>query len=396
MTLQQMQDALGLEKLPPSFSEIYNTVKDQFLDRAAHILSENYIRSVLRESGALLPYEDLIVDAAKELRENTAARLLICLLEKWISDLHNYVGSEYTPPACSSLGFDFLHLFAALPAITGNVAHLRKRGVPEDVITATMREYDFCVELRKKFTGRPQFDYSRLNWMRWLIHNRLLNIGCLKFDFFRERASRQACLYESTTGEQVLLASNVWVHSSGGVLGSAGLEDSSGSFYAAIEQTQDTITGHPVYEGVIQREPISLPRKSWKCILGEDDPVICVHIPMGGNLSHDLVESSYMQARQIFSACYPDLDYKGFYTHTWLLSPQLRSHMKATSNILAFQNDYLLFPCKSKGQFVFSFVFGGRPENLQELPEDSSLQRSLKKLYLEGGYIHEYCGVFCK
>lgn len=394
MTLAQMQDGLGIAKLPPFFSEIYNTVKDQFLDRAEHILSESYIRNSLRESGALLPYEDLIVAAAKELTKNNAAKLLICLLEKWILDLDKYVGSEYTPPACSSLGFDFLHLFAALPTMKSCVSHLRKRGVPEAVITDTMKEYDFCVELRRKFSGRPQFDFSRLNWMRWVIHNRLLNIGCLKFDFFRDRAPREACLYESTSGEQILLANNVWVHSSGGVLESAGLENTEGSFYASIETTQNKITGYPVYEGVVHLEKISLDRSHWKCILGENDPVICVHIPMGGNLNHDLVATSYDQAREIFARCYPDLSYKGFYTHTWLLSPQLRDHLKPTSNILAFQNDYSLFPCKSKGQFVFSFVFGGRPERLEDLPENSSLQRSLKKLYLNGGYIHEYCGVF--
>jgi len=394
MTLQQMQDILGIEKIPAAFEVFYSTVKDTFLDRADAVLSDDFIRKVIRESGAMLPYEDLILDAAAELRENSAAKLLICLLEKWVLDLDGYQSGDYTPPSGSSLGFDFLHLFAALPTIPGSVAHLRSRGVPEDVIASTMKEYDFCVELRRSFTGRPAFDFGRLHWMRWMIHNKLIIVGNLKFDFFRERAPREACLYESTDGEQLLLANNVWIHSSGGILESAGLTDDKGSFYAAIEETENTITGYPVCEGVIQSEKVSLSSAQWKCVLGENDPVVCVHIPFGAGLDHDLVAKSYQQAREIFTKCYPDLTYKGFYTHTWLLSPQLRDHLKPTSNILAFQNDYMLFPCKSKGQFVFSFVFGGRPENLRDLPENSSLQRSLKKLYLDGGFIHEYCGVF--
>lgn len=393
MTLLQMMDRLGIEKIPPSFDAIYNTVKDTFLDRANDILSADFIRKVIKDSGAMLPYEDLIVEAAEALQGNPAAKLLICLLEKWIQDLDGYAAGDYTPPASQGLGFDFLHLFAALPSIPETVAHLRSRGVPEDVIASTMKEYDFCLELRRSFTGRSAFDFGRLHWMRWMIHNKLIIVGNLKFDFFRERAPREACLYENTEGKQILLAHNVWVHSSGGVLESAGLENPAGSFYATITEDANTITGYPIYEGVIQNTPVCLDRHTWKCVLGENDPVVCVHIPFGAGLDHHTVAASYARARELFATCYPDLSYKGFYTHTWLLSPQLREHLKPSSNILAFQNDYLLFPCKSKGQFVFSFVFGGKPENLQDLPEDSSLQRSLKKLYLDGGYIHEYCGV---
>ena len=44
------------------------------------------------------------------------------------------------------------------------------------------------------------------------------------------------------------------------------------------------------------------------------------------------------------------------------------------------------------GSAVFSFVFVRKPENLQDLPEDTSLQRKLKKLYLDGDCIHTYSG----
>ena len=393
MTLSQMQDALGMDTIPPSFSDFYETVKDTFLDRSSHILSPAYIRQVLSESGAMLPYADQIADSAVQLQKCTAARLLICLLEKWILDLDNYTYSSYSPPTVDIPGLDFLHLFAALPTILGSVAHLRSRGVPEDVITATMQEYDFCVELRRKHTGKPSFDSGRLHWIRWVIHNRLINVGNLKFDFFRQRPPREACLYAHTDGEKLLLANNVWVHSSGGVLVSAGLTDTDGSFFADIQIAQGKITGYPIYNGVVSSEKVSLDCKEWNCRLGESDPVVCVHIPSGGNLDHQLVQASYARAREIFAQCYPDLTYKGFYTHTWLLSPQLQAHLKPGSNILSFQGDYALFPCKSKGQFVFSFVFGCKPERLEDLPENTSLQRSLKKLYLDGGYTHEYCGI---
>ena len=44
------------------------------------------------------------------------------------------------------------------------------------------------------------------------------------------------------------------------------------------------------------------------------------------------------------------------------------------------------------GGAVFSFVFVRKPADLHDLQEDTSLQRKLKKMYLEGDCIHTYTG----
>lgn len=396
MTLLEMSQALHIEKLPDCFDVYFQEVQHSYHDRGQQILSESYIRTVLAESGAMLPYQELILAAAAELRPQPAALLLICLLEKWVrsSDAIDY--STYTPPQGNSLGCDFLHLFAALPTIPDSVAHLKQRNVPEDVILATMQEYDFCVDLCKLLSGRPAFDCGRLSWMRWLIHNKLLRIGCLKFDFFRQRKPREALAYQDKQGKYLLLANNVRAHRTGGVLGSAGLEDPEGSFRAVIEETDRQITGYPVINGCISPEKVVLDRAQWQLALSAEDPVICIHIPYGTKLDPAFVADSYARARRILAECYPDLHYKAFYTHTWLLSPQLQAHLKPASHILSFQHDFMLFPCRSGGQFVFPFLFAlaKAPEDLSSLPENTSLQRSVKSLYLSGGFIHECCGIF--
>ena len=42
------------------------------------------------------------------------------------------------------------------------------------------------------------------------------------------------------------------------------------------------------------------------------------------------------------------------------------------------------------------FVFNGRPENLADLEETTSLHRKLKKVYLDGGYNHPYAGIIVR
>ena len=51
----------------------------------------------------------------------------------------------------------------------------------------------------------------------------------------------------------------------------------------------------------------------------------------------------------------------------------------------------VLFGCTS-GAAVFSFVFVRKPANLEDLEENTSLQRKVKKMYLEGDCIHTFSG----
>ena len=56
MTLAQMQAALGMEKLPDEFAQLYSLVRSDYLSRAGYLLSDEYICAVIDASGALIPY----------------------------------------------------------------------------------------------------------------------------------------------------------------------------------------------------------------------------------------------------------------------------------------------------------------------------------------------------
>jgi len=78
---------------------------------------------------------------------------------------------------------------------------------------------------------------------------------------------------------------------------------------------------------------------------------------------------------------------------SWLLDPTLANIIGKDSRIAQFGDQYIRYPNKSAGKEVFNFVFPPRVTDLTTLPENTRLERGLKKLYLEGGFVHAFSGL---
>lgn len=396
MNLKEMQLALGMEQLPPEFPAIYCTLADSWQDRADHILSDQYITKTLGDCFALASYRAEVLAAAEEIRKNPAMKLLICLLEQWIRQGGKPVSGVYTAPEGTGLAYDFLHLFPAIPTMPESVAYLRQRKVPESVIAATLQEYDASVQLRLLAVGRPCFTPDRLNWLRCVIFNRILHIGRFNYDF-PSKCLVGMRVYENTQGEYAVLADNVTVHASGYLLGTAGYTDSEGSFLAQIQETDTAFVGHPAEGARVASHTVSLPKDQWQLRLCPDDLLVRIHIPRNGDFDRQTILDSYRQAKEVFQTSYPDMPFQAFFCSSWLMSPDLRSILKPTSNILGFQDTFTHIPFSSTGSLVFSFLFPGcanDPASYSQLPEDTSLQRAVKQRYLAGDYIRDGAGFF--
>lgn len=396
MDLKQMQLALSMEQLPAEFSDIYSSLADSWRARADLILSEAYITKTLDACFALVPYRKEVLAAAEEIRKDPAMQLLICLLEQWIRQGGRPVVDVYTPPVGTGLAYDFLHLFPAIPTMPESVAYLRSRKVPEAVIAATLQEYDESVQLRLLAVGRPCFTADRLNWLHCVIFNRILHIGRFKYDF-PSKCLVGVRVYQNAQGEFAVLADNVTVHASGYLLGTAGYEDAEGSFLAQIQETDTAFVGYPAQGARVLSHTVRLPKQEWQLCLCPDDLLVRIHIPRSGDFDRQTILDSYRQAKEVFKTSYPDFPFKAFLCTSWLMSPDLRSILKPTSNILGFQDTFTHIPFSSSGRLVFSFVFPGcanDPASYSQLPEDTSLQRAVKQRYLAGDYIRDGAGFF--
>ncbi len=189
------------------------------------------------------------------------------------------------------------------------------------------------------------------------------------------------------------------LHASGNRLGAIGFTDEAGSFDANFVETDTFYEGYAVNEKTCLAESTRtrLSKEEWRCIFAPGDTLLKVHIPYGGKLTRESCEASYKEARQVYGACYPEYDFRGFICNTWLLCPTLLSFLPEESNIRHFQRNYRIFPGENTAADVFHYVYGKAVASADEvdvasLPEDNRMQRGVKNLLLKGEYIHQYNG----
>ncbi len=122
----------------------------------------------------------------------------------------------------------------------------------------------------------------------------------------------------------------------------------------------------------------------------EKDMIISVHIPSDSELTLDNLVSSYEAMYQFFKENQHTVCYKGIpqavLCHTWLLSPTLLEFLQQDSNIRRFAADYEILETDDDNSGCLEWLFEGK-SNLETLPENTTLQKDVKKFLLQGGTI---------
>jgi len=125
-----------------------------------------------------------------------------------------------------------------------------------------------------------------------------------------------------------------------------------------------------------------------------DYGLLDVHIPRDGKLVG--CDESYEMALEFYSKHFPDLPIIGFTCKSWLCDPTLKEILPATSNILTFQSRYTTGKREDVEGYsaVYEYVYdlNEKPEDLNTLPEDTSVRRVIKAFLLKGGNIHNTPG----
>lgn len=112
------------------------------------------------------------------------------------------------------------------------------------------------------------------------------------------------------------------------------------------------------------------------------DPALGVHIPeWGGAMSPEACDASFARVPDFYARHYPDHPAKIATCGSWLLDPQLAEYLPESSNIVRFQRRFRLLP-ESAGthdadESIIEFVFRRVDVNLDELPQDTALQRGI-------------------
>ena len=293
-------------------------------------------------------------------------------------------------PDRGTLITDMAPIFSSFYFLDRMVAEMEGRGVPHKIISDSMNGMDTEINDYVGIYGRPgmkRYIAWYLNWVRCLLYR----IG--RFQFKPAPFGKFVRVYRKGC-DIVALVDGRTVHRKGMCLGSGGQTNEDEAFLAEIVEEDGAVIGYPVNRyGECECERVRL--EGYTEVLREGDMIIEVHIPAKEPMTPEICEESYRAAEKFFRRCYPEYDFKAFTCQSWMLEKRIPELLGKETNLTKFMDGYEIgFPMKSGGEGVYSFVFNV-PEKLppEELPEDTSLRRAIKKHLTDGGYIYEKGGI---
>lgn len=375
----------------PEFAQILGSVRREYGEKGTFFLEEGYLRA-LQDRLDLFPrtMEAILRSAAAIRAEEEAARyaLFVCRAMEnrglFKENLSLFTFPEEKHP--------FFALLCLVPAIPGLYDFLVERKLPEDVIRATLGQFEACVFIYSRRFDRLGLNKRYFDWLQHYVDHEILNIGRLRFEVMALEDPIYL-LRSRKTGKPVALMGDGEMNSRGLYADTPPLEKA--AFRAGFRETEQTYLGNAVSAaGRCLPETVELQREEYELLARPGDLCLSVHIPDEGDFSPENCRRSYDRAREIFARHFPELGIRAFHCHSWMMAPELEEILKPGSRIPAFAAPYLRYPVHTRGEDVLNFVFLLKFRTYEDLLEDTSLQRALKQRYLRGEYLYEYGGIF--
>ena len=398
MQINELMESVGCSEFPSRWNDFYYDTVATVERELPYVLDEGYLDFLKRKYGFVSEYEEYYRDAAAKIRKNKDLTLFVALLLRAVEnreEIHNDLRELSLPE--DSFEKRMIPALVMLSGIPKNYAEMKGRKIPDDIISVALHTLEGGIPSYMLRRG-GEVGYSFFGWFQLAYDGKLYNIGSLQIEL-GATFDAGAVHFVNSHGEGVSLADNILLHRDGAVLGSLHYEDNEGSFEAVIEECALCYEGYPYNElGRVENKKIKLEKSEWKKVIGRGSSVVGLHIPAGARLDKESLDFTFDSIKAFLEKHFPEYEYTAFYCHSWMLDPSLCNIVRPDSNILGFLKRFIPLAVKSSGEGVFKFVFM-KPNmdfNLDELSENTSLQRGIKKLYKNGGAIYETAGFFLK
>ncbi len=286
-----------------------------------------------------------------------------------------------------------LPVYIHIPMIPMAIAEYRQRGFSQEEITQFMGAYAGSLRIVKSYAGMPGFDQTYHWWMSLYTKARIYQIDGLQYQL-STFPSNVLYLKNKQTDEILPVLVKGTVYRTGeNMLGSQCFEDEAGAFAVTFSEDDEKFVGHGVVDNWVETQVKEYSKDQWEALARPGESCLNIHIPRGTDLSSEALDRTFASGRRIARERYADVGADLIMCASWLLDPKLKEFLGPASKITGFQERFSRYPMKSNGDAVFGFVFPKNYESLETLPENTSLERKLKKLYLEGSCIHVYAGI---
>ncbi|MGN0539885.1 MAG: acyltransferase domain-containing protein [Candidatus Fimenecus sp.] len=124
-----------------------------------------------------------------------------------------------------------------------------------------------------------------------------------------------------------------------------------------------------------------------------NEKVIYIHIPQGEKLMLEECRKSITEADSFFEKTFPEYRFDYFFCESWLLYEKNIEFMKSNSNIIRFQSLFKsVYSCPNDRQAI-ERIFGGKEENVEDYPENTSLQKAAKDYIKKGNTLGMGIGI---
>jgi hypothetical protein len=278
-----------------------------------------------------------------------------------------------------------LYPLMVLAAAAGLTKEQNERaGIPESITIETLKDTNIWLDNYYKTNGR--YGLAEYPWLARHYAGNLFKIGRLQYEI---------SLYpdwgyvfkNKETGRLVALSASAKISSSGHITGSSGEEDC--VFQASFAYDGEMFEGNKIdtEKGIVLEDKVKLSCNEWDLILKPGDLVWNLHIPQGEKLEYEACLKSMKEAGRFFKAHFPELRFSAIICSSWLLDTNLVHILPENSYIVKFMRLWSKVPVHASVPMIFERVygFGFKEQDIATAPENSSLQRNLKKYIMDGG-----------
>jgi len=391
MELRNIANAIGIDSYPEELEAVFAALPCS--DGSACDLD---LIDKLQEQWILFgEFYEVVRNTAEEINrdENRSAWIKTALaygMDRTVEEACKVPAPKADGTAATAL----LPLYILIPMFPLAVADYLRRGFTREEIARILQGIPAGIRVVQSQTGMPGVDDTYYGWLMIFAKARIFFADQLQIEIFQS-PDHVVYLKHKVSGQLCPLFYDTLIHRSGeNLVGSVGYEDAQGATQAKFREDADNFYGYPCIDDVIHTEEQAFPKTEWEAFLRPGDDCLNMHIPAGTDISTPAMLRYFELGRKIAKERYPEHKGDAIYAISWILDPRLEDIMGPESNIVKMLKLFVKYPLKTDGNHMFGFIFGGKPNNYEDLPEKSTLQRGMKKLLLSGGHNYPHAGIY--
>lgn len=393
MQLCEIAARIGIAKYPAAMDAVYAAMeKDNTpaCDLAA-------IEALEAEFGIYGKYYDLVMQTGEAINadpdRSTWVKVAVAFAQQDPTSASGRSIPVPTPDGTDVTAFLPVHILAR--QIPASIAEYRARGFSEEEIAGLNHTYRGGIATVERQTDRPGLNQLYYNWQNHFVKVEIYKAGSIEFE--RRTLPNAAVYLRNKTTREVIAVMNVGTfHASGKqLLGSRGCEDPEGAFKASFTEDENNYYGYRSLGPRVETTPGAFSKAEWEVFARPGDQCMSIHIPKGADISPATLEAAFAEGRRILQERFPEHTGNMIFASSWIIDPKLEELLGPDSKITQLGRRFIRYPQRSAGMHIYGNVFDKRLEGkpYEDLPEDTSLMRKLKQLYLDGGYIYAYGGL---